>query len=353
MGGLSWAELTRRRAIPGAGVFLAMTRRCPLHCAHCSTASTMKSPQSDDDYYRRFVGTFSKANHPEVVWFSGGEPILRHKLVRELASECQELGATTVITTGLYFGRTGRIAAPIWKTLETMDFVTVSVDSWHEEEVPRERSFACFEQMLERGMSVGLQATGRDENDPYLQALIPNVQERFGDQIGIYVALLKPTGRALALIDPLSPVQHDPDDGRPAPQGCGGLSWPVFGFGDHVANACCNQEAMDTRPDHLNLPLDWQQITRSLQNDPVLRVINVLGPRVLAYEHDGTQSPDQDYCTKCQSLANRENLNQTAATILARSSWPILEAVTSALRVEAGDPTLGQRKYANYAEWGV
>lgn len=37
------SELLSYRAIPAAGISIGITRKCPLHCAHCSTRSSLDS----------------------------------------------------------------------------------------------------------------------------------------------------------------------------------------------------------------------------------------------------------------------------------------------------------------------
>ncbi len=350
---MNWAKINARRPVPGAGVFVSMTRKCPLHCAHCSTNSTMSSPQADDDYYRQFIGSFTQEEHPEYVWFTGGEPLLRHRLVHELATSCHALGATTVLTTGLYFGKGGSIPKPFWPALRATDFITVSIDSWHENEVDRKSSFSCFDQMLDQGLHVGIQATGRDGSDPYLLTLLDEIEARFGERIGVYVNLLKPTGRGQNLMEPWQLSDDALSTGRPRPQGCGGLSWPVFGFSGPVTNACCNQEAVDESPSHLSLQTDWPSIVRSLREDSVLRVISVLGPRVLGYELDGTSEPALDYCGKCRSLSGRDDLTGAAQRITSRPSWEVFESMSKEMRQEMGDPTLGHKEFAEHGKRGV
>ncbi len=313
----------------------------------------MASPQAEDEYYRRFVGSFTQQEHPEFVWFTGGEPLLRHRLVRDLAISCHTLGASTVLTTGLYFGRGGTIPKPFWPTLREIDFITVSIDTWHEEEVDRRSSFSCFDQMLEQGLRVGIQATGRDSHDPYLLSLLEEIESRFGERIGVYVNLLKPTGRGQNLMDPWQLSDDALSTGPPRPQGCGGLSWPVFGFSGPSTNACCNQEAVDEGPSHLSLKTDWPSIVRSLREDSVLRVISVLGPRVLGYELDATSEPALDYCGKCRSLSGRHELGLAAARITSRPSWEVFESLAQEMRQETGDPTLDHKEFAGHAKRGT
>jgi len=350
---MNWGDVVQRRSVAAAGVYVALTRKCPLHCAHCSTESTMSSPEEDDNYYRDFIDTFTASEHPEIVWFTGGEPMLRPALVRELAIKSHAVGARTVLTTGLYFGRRGRIPNLFWPALEAMDFVTVSVDTWHEDEVPRAVAFDCFAEMLDHGLDLGIQATGTDVNDPYLSQLTEELEARFDRRIGVYVGLLKAVGRGEGVAEALGLSREATGEGPPQPQGCGGLSWPVFGFGGDATNACCNQEAVNSRPDHLRLVTNWPEMARSLRQDAVLKVINLVGPRVLAHELDGTTQPPMDYCGKCQSLSGRADLRTKAEEIIARPAWEIIEALANGMRDEIGDPTLGQKQYFEFTNWGT
>lgn len=169
---------------------MPITRRCPLHCAHCSTNSSLTSENADAQRFHSFVDSFTVSNHPEVVWFTGGEPYLRPRLLEVLANKCHDVGATTVVTTGLYFGRTGMIPAGLWSALRCMDFVTVSMDQWHELEVPRESCFEAIQRLLSEGVSVGVQATVESPDDPYLSELIEAIEQRFEHSVGVFVAIL-------------------------------------------------------------------------------------------------------------------------------------------------------------------
>lgn len=349
---MNWDEIGRHRAVPGAGVFIALTRRCPLHCAHCSTNSTLASPEQGEEHFRAFVDTFTDGDHPAVVWFTGGEPLLRPALVHELAAKSRAIGATTAITTGLHFGRAGKIPSPVRDALDQIDFITISMDRWHQQEVPRDGVFRCIQRLLDDGASVGVQATGVGHDDPHLGQLLDDIEEQFDQKVGVYVGLLKPAGRGRALMARLEGSEDDP--GRiPQPQGCGGLSWPVFGFGQEYLNACCNQEAIDERTDHLRLPMSWPELVATLRSDPILRVINTVGPRVLSHKLDQNARFDLDYCATCRQLAGKPGLREVADAVIHEDAWPVFETVVSDLRSRIGDPTMGQPEFAGYRHWGV
>ena len=46
-------EVLELRPVPGAALFLAVTRRCPLSCAHCSTNSMLSSEEHDGPWAGR------------------------------------------------------------------------------------------------------------------------------------------------------------------------------------------------------------------------------------------------------------------------------------------------------------
>ena len=70
-------ELLSLRPVPAAGVYLTLTRRCPLTCAHCSTNSMMDSEEHAADLFLRFAESLTPTDHPGVLALTGGEALLR------------------------------------------------------------------------------------------------------------------------------------------------------------------------------------------------------------------------------------------------------------------------------------
>ncbi|MFE3939673.1 radical SAM protein, partial [Streptomyces goshikiensis] len=71
------AELIGLRPVPCGGLLVALTRRCPLSCAHCSTNSSMTvSGEPDPEHLLRFIGSCGAEVPPEVGMLTGGEPLV-------------------------------------------------------------------------------------------------------------------------------------------------------------------------------------------------------------------------------------------------------------------------------------
>ena len=151
------ADLMALRPVPGAGLLLTVTGRCPLRCAHCSTAATMASEEPDGRRLLRFIDSFTPEAHPSVLMLTGGEPLLRPALSAELAVSARAAGTRTALLTGAFFARDaarGRVAIPpaIHRAITAVDHFSVSVDAFHEREVPRRHAFAVVREALEAGV---------------------------------------------------------------------------------------------------------------------------------------------------------------------------------------------------------
>jgi hypothetical protein len=190
------AELLARRPVPASGVFLALTRRCPLRCRHCSTMSRMTSYQQPAGPLLRFAESFSPADHPEFVLFTGGEPLLRPGLVRALAATARARGSGSYLLTGAFFARGQAVPAPIRAALRSVDHVAVSMDVFHEAQVPRRQVFRLLHTILDSGTDTSVQACGSGPGDPYIAELTGQVRREFGDRVPMLVSTVRAAGRA-------------------------------------------------------------------------------------------------------------------------------------------------------------
>lgn len=95
------------------------------------------------------------------------------------------------------------------------------------------------------------------------------------------------------------------------------------------------------RVGHLMLKGGWPEVVRSLRDSPVLQVINVLGPRVLAHEagQDVVARP-KSYCDTCHDLATLPGVDKAAEAVVSRPSWELFKDQVLRLRSQDGDPTL-------------
>ncbi|WP_030663549.1 radical SAM protein [Streptomyces cellulosae] len=379
------AELLKRRPVPAAAVFLALTRRCPLSCRHCSTASEPDAEQQSGALLRRFVAGFSRADHPEFLLLTGGEPLLRPSLVHTLATTARAAGTRSYLLTGAFFARGGTTPPTVRSALRAVDHVAVSLDVFHEEYVPRHQVFRVLHELLADGRDASIQACGNGPDDPYLTELTEQVRREFGDRVPMLVGTVQPVGRAREW----SPdggthghatggegsggegtdgedrsghgTGHMPVQGllRAAP--CDLAAWPVVGF-DGTVTACCNQDTLDQRPvaGHLRLghvgSTTWPQVRRRVTTAPVLRALRTYGPLQLAQRHlaaparpdtgsgPGVAALDSlDYCGTCRSLAGAPDALRRIEADGSRPSATLLEQQAIALQSQSGPVGFARR----------
>ncbi|HEU5421327.1 MAG TPA: radical SAM protein [Streptosporangiaceae bacterium] len=348
------AELLARRPVPAAAVFLAITRRCPLRCAHCSTMSEATSPQQPAALLQRFVESFSLADHPEFVLITGGEPLLRPRLVAALARAARCAGTRSYVLTGAFFARSGRTPAAITAALESADHVAVSIDRFHEAEVPRPQAFRVLHDLLAAGRDVSIQACGTGPGDPYLAALTDDVRREFGARVPMLVTAVLPVGRGRAWLPGPPALGAPAAAGGPGPippaAPCDLAAWPVVGF-DGTITACCNQDVLDTRPvpEHLRLghiaSQSWPEVRRRCVSSPVLRALRTRGPRQLAHRLAGPGQPPAGatYCGTCRFLPGTPAGLRALAAEADQPAARLIEEQALALQLAAGPVSFARR----------
>lgn len=291
------AEILGLRPVPGAGVIMMLTRRCPLHCAHCSTASARRGQDAEAAMLVKFAETFGR-DGPRVVLLTGGEPLLRPDIASRITAACRRSGASVMVLSGMYFARGGRIPPRITAALEQVDHLSASIDVYHEREVPRRDVFTVLHALRELGKDVSVHVTGSGSADAYLAEVTAAVRAEFGGRVPMLVGHVGAVGRAARWARPAIPVVP-PAAALP----CAMAAWPVVGVDGRVT-ACCNQDVVDgrVRPSHLELgdaaTDGWPQI-RDRLDSPVLRAIRTVGPVRLAPLGDG-------YCARCHQLDARQ-----------------------------------------------
>ncbi|BBA95844.1 hypothetical protein RVR_864 [Actinacidiphila reveromycinica] len=344
-----------QRPLPGAGLLLTVTGRCPLHCAHCSTSATMASGEPDAARLRSFVGTFTPAAHPSVLMMTGGEPLLRPELVTELAATARAAGTRTALLTGAFFagradrpGHPGQVAAVperIWRAVTAVDHFSVSVDAYHERETGRAPVFALVRRVLDAGVAASFHLVGSGADDPYLADVTADIRRTFGSRVPMLVNSLRRVGRAAswAAADTASP---DPERALP----CSMAAWPVVAA-DGTVVACCNQAVVDRRPAPAHLTLghigtdDWESISARAVRSPVLRMIRTVGPAHLRHRYGAADeaAPRPGYCDGCRALAERPEVLAAATAAGAGPVGALLDRYAARGQAEAGAVALVRR----------
>lgn len=340
-------DLLAVRADPAAGLYLSLTRRCPLHCAHCSTGSTMRSEQLDEAPFRSMVESFAGGQPPHLIWMTGGEPLLRPRLVCDLAMRSRQLGVASALLSGVWFAAAPRPPGEIRRALLSVDHVSVSIDRYHEREVPRVAVLALLAELLAEGRDVSVHLTGDRAGEAYLDQAVDEIRSALDDRCPIHVSLVGAAGRAR---DWLSP---DADTGPPVAVPCRLAAWPVVAF-DGTVVACCSQLAIDGPvPAHLRLGDaavdEWTTIRQRALGSPMLRAIRTFGPRWIA-DQDGAGDCG-GYCETCLTLSADASLAQSVEARMTRPQTALLEHHAVAAR-PSGAGWLDQPAYAHLLELG-
>ncbi len=295
-------DILNYRSDLAAGLYLALTQRCPLLCAHCSTNSSLLSPlELEEKDLLRFIGSIEPELAPKFILLTGGEPLLRTRLIHELVNliEAHELPSKICILTGLYFAR-GLMPPSVREVLKRVDHVTASLDTFHEVFVTRERAFQCLKEIQAIGVDISLQLCSTQDNDPYIRELVDDSHKALGNSLSIFISKLQKQGRAQDL-----PTynQISMSDLLPNISPCGFASWPVVSYSGNIVT-CCNTEVVNHAkpPEHLILghihTSTWNSIHTKLLGDRMLRSIRTFGPLWLS----GKGTCRQSYCQTCHSL---------------------------------------------------
>lgn len=336
-------EILDLRAVPAAGISLALTRRCPLSCAHCATHSTMSSNESPADTFLRFVDSFTSDDHPEVVAISGGEAFLRADLMVRVAERARAAGSTVSALSGMYWATASRIPPAIKRAIDSLDHFSASMDIFHEREVPRTDVYRALEQLVSEGKDVSIHLVGLDADDPYLETVTGEVIERFDGRVPMLVNTVNPlVGRAKDWAE--QPVFIGSPTVTPDP--CTLAFWPVLGF-DGTITACGNDDVVDgPAPAHLRLGHattdGWPAIRERCVSSSAVRAIRTFGPEYLA-DQAGQQLSCDGYCGTCRQLSDHDATTEHIVELMARPNTKLLEDHAIAIQHQAGPIAFIQR----------
>jgi pyruvate-formate lyase-activating enzyme len=338
-------EYLSLRSVPAAGISLALTRRCPLSCAHCATNSTSTSEEAPAELFLGFVDTFEPDDRPDVLAISGGEAFLRPDLVRRLAERASVDGCRTAALSGMFWAKAKRIPPPIKRAIDVLDHFSVSLDVFHELEVRREDVFRVLEQLLEQGKDVSVHLVGTGPDDPYLAERTDEVRQRFGERVPMLVNGLNAVGRAREWLD-ASAVGPPPSTNADP---CTLAAWPLVAF-DGTIVACGNDDVVDGPPPaHLRLGHaqrdGWPEIRRRALASSMLRAIRTFGPEYLADRAGSGAIACDGYCSTCHLLSTDVLLETRVEELMARPSAALMEEHVVALQQSAG-PESFARRYA-------
>jgi hypothetical protein len=234
-----------------------------------------------------------------------------------------------------------------------VDHVAVSIDAFHEAEVPRPRLFRVLHELLAAGTDASIQACGTGPGDPYLAALTYQVRREFADRLPMLVTTVRPVGRARSWLARPDPQAAENVAHLPPARPCDMASWPVVGFDGAIA-ACCNTDVLDSRPAPAHLRLGhisttaWPEVRRACVSSLVLRGLRTEGPVRLARRFAEPGPPeaapsDGGYCETCQALSARPETLRRIEAHADRPAVALIEQHAIALQLRAGPAGFARR----------
>ena len=342
-------EILRLRPTVCAGALVCLTERCPLSCAHCSSSSTLSGRVLDRVALLAFIGSFDRDCRPELLMLTGGEPLMRPRLVIEAAEAARAAGTRTAVLSGAFFASGGELPAPVRDAARAVDHLSLSLDVFHERQIARDDVFAALAALLRLGVATSLHMVSRGAHDPYPDEVAAQVRSRFGDEVPMLVAQLRPIGRGADLLAGAAP-RTPPDPLAVSP--CAMAAWPVVAA-DGEITACCNQDVVDgrARPAHLVVgragETGWPAVRERMQRSTMLRAIRIVGPTYLAAAEQAGGGDGKPcvggYCDACHRLGDRPEPGRLAERIGGAAVGELLEATVIKAAESAGPAELVRR----------
>jgi len=208
----------------GQNISILLTRRCNMTCGHCSVESSphIKAEPSEEELMQRTRDAIKSG--VGSILFTGGEPMLREKVLLRLMRECQKSNVKTAITSNGFWGKNPEKAATKLAELRNagLSILTISYDRFHKDFQGPEPAINIARAGAKDNYPVNINVT-RTADDSELTEIsqpfedIPNARLRFYD--------VQPVGRAQLLditqmrqqIEGFCNASHSPsltDDGR-------------------------------------------------------------------------------------------------------------------------------------------
>jgi hypothetical protein len=311
------------------------TRTCPLACAHCVTESSPRAGgRMSVEQARRYLPAIRRFSRR--VSFTGGEPLLYHRDIVELAAEARRLGLEVSVVTGAGWVTGAAKARRRVRELAAAGVgrLAISWDAYHGAFAPRERALILAREACEAGIAVEVRTVlpaGRDLEE--FHAPFRHLPVRLES-----TAPLK-LGTARALPDDAFRWTTEPPKGF-----CTVVLRPVI-EPDGAVYACCGPAHFSPRPSPLVLgnaeetPLD--EILARAVRDPLLEAISLIGPgglyRLLAGPADrgAAPRPRDRYSGVCDLCLDLNGSAETVAALRRRLEASDAQILLAAARMWA------------------
>ena len=301
---------------------IMLTRKCNMSCAHCSVESGPKIKGEPTDAELLQAVREAHRNGVRSLLLTGGEPMLREKVLLEMLHLAQDLGLTVALSSNGFWGKTPERARATVARLKAagLKLATISYDRYHADYQGPEPAVNIARAAGELGLMLNISITRTTQEDD-LDAIVapfaatPNANLRFYD--------VQPIGRAR---------DFDKTTMRAETAGfCNACAAPALT--DDGRLAACNGPSYFSQTGSPLVPGSThdeplQTLLKRHQNDVILEAIRTHGPQWLA-----------DQLETLPGFENwqRENYGGMCDVCLHVNSD---SAATSALREHLSDPKL-------------
>lgn len=313
-------------------ISLMLTRRCNMTCAHCSVQSGPQIREEPSDAEVIEIVHSAADAGIRSIQITGGEPMLREKLVLVILGITKKRGLVSTLSTNGFWGRN---RATAWRKVASLKGaglgrITLSYDRYHAEFQGPEPASNIARAAEWFDMPLNINVT-RVADDPELAALVAPFENRRHLRMRFYDVQV--VGRAREL--PVAGMRGDTSGF------CNACCAPAITDDGRVT--ACNGPAYFLTPDSplivgslRNAPL--RDLIDTHADDPILETIRRAGPsRLLAElkeagvaEALGIRKTHAGLCDLCIDI----NSNPAAVAVLReRLSTPRIQAELAARRV--------------------
>ena len=292
------------------------------------------SEEFDEDLFVRVARSFTTEDRPRVLFLTGGEALLRPRLVQELIRLAHGVDTKVYLISGMFFARHGTIPPAIRAAIAGVDHFSASLDVFHEAQVSRADVLRALHEVRAMGKDISIQVTGTDAADPYLAEVTSDIRRSFDDRVPAIVTQLSSVGRAKDWLPAAERPHHVSLEFAPAP--CVAATWPVVSF-DGTVVACCNQSVVDGPPPaHLRLGHaasdGWATIRDRFLTSPMVRGIRVFGPEYLAATYSAGTVACDGYCSTCKRLSDDPAIAAGLEQTMARPTMATIEKLVATMQ---------------------
>ncbi len=261
---------------------LLLTYRCPVACSHCLVGA---GPQRQEEVALEdaldWVAQISayRSRHIRTLSLTGGEPFFCFDKLKRIVEFGVESGIAVTVVTNAYWAGSVEKATPILKALKGLNGIRISVDVYHQKEIPFERVRNAILAARDCGLPCRVMMAVEDESSPQQSALRTLLDEVLAPEHIEIVSTIR-AGRAEAQIDFSRHAVSEATSRDRCPQ----VGTPAI-LPDGQIVACCG--ALLALKNHHPLVLgnlreeSLEDILERAERNPIIHTLRLWGPKKL------------------------------------------------------------------------